>query len=70
MRKEMLQALIDHAKGQISKHKQNVEIYLTNPAGIGEHSDIIETVEKEIVIISEYHDQLEVLKKYFGAEID
>ena len=66
----MLQALIDHAKGQISKHKQNVEIYLTNPAGIGEHSDIIETVEKEIVIISEYHDQLEVLKKYFGAEID
>ena len=47
MRKEMLQALVDHAKGQISKHKQNVEIYLTNPAGIGEHSDIIETVEKD-----------------------
>tara|TARA_A100001011_G_scaffold378984_1_gene444442 strand:- start:474 stop:686 length:213 start_codon:yes stop_codon:yes gene_type:complete len=70
MRKEMLQALVDHAKGQISKHKQNVEIYLTNPAGIGEHSDIIETVEKEVMKIAEFHDQLEVLEKYFGAEIE
>ena len=65
----MLQALVDHAKGQISKHKQNVEIYLNNPAGIGEHSDIIETVEKEVMKIAEFHDQLEVLEKYFGAEI-
>ena len=70
MRENMLQALIDHAKGQISKHKQNVEIYLHNPAGIGEHSDVIETVEKEICIIADYHDQLEVLEKYFGASID
>jgi hypothetical protein len=26
----------------------NVEVYLTNPVGIGEHSDIIETIEKEL----------------------
>ena len=33
--------------------------------GDGEHSDIMETIEKEIGKIAEYHDQLEVLENYF-----
>ena len=37
-----------------------------NDFGIGEHGDILtETIEKELKIIAEYDDQLEMLNKYF-----
>ena len=39
-REQMLSALIAHAEGHLAKHKMNVEVYLKNPAGIGEHQDI------------------------------
>jgi len=42
-----------------------VEVYLNNPAGIGEHSDVMEAVEQELDKIARYHDQIEVLNKYF-----
>ena len=32
----MIDATIDHMKGKIALHKANVEVYLQNPAGIGE----------------------------------
>jgi len=61
----MIQAIRQHALGHIEKHKTNVEIYLKSSVGIGEHGDIMETIEKELNIIAQYHDQLEVLDKYF-----
>jgi hypothetical protein len=64
-RDEMIKALVSHAEGHIQKHKMNVEVYLNNPAGIGEHPDILEAIEKELDIIAKYHDEIEVLKKYF-----
>ena len=32
--------------------------------GVGEHPDILDAIEKELTIIAQYHDQLEVLEKY------
>ena len=60
----MLQALKAHATGHIKKHTMNVEVYLTNPVGIGEHPDVFDAVEKELDEIARYHDQLEVIKEY------
>ena len=65
MREQMIKALLAHAQGDIEKHKANVEIYLTNPAGIGEHSDIMESIENELNMIAKYQDQIEVIQKYF-----
>ena len=64
MREKMLQALKAHATGHIKKHTMNVEVYLTNPVGIGEHPDVIDAVEKELDEIARYHDQIEVIKEY------
>ena len=64
-RENMIQAIKDHAKGHIAKNAMNVEIYLKNAAGVGEHPDVLDAVEKELKVIAEYHDQLEVLEKYF-----
>jgi len=64
-RENMIEAIEDHAKGHIKKHSMNVEVYLKNSAGVGEHPDILEAIEKELKLIAEYDDQLEVLNKYF-----
>jgi hypothetical protein len=65
MRNYIIPAIYAHAEGHIAKHIANVEIYLENPAGIGEHSDVLEAIEHELAQISKYHDQIEVLDKYF-----
>lgn len=65
MRTQIIESLTSHAVGKINKHKMNVEVYLTNPAGIGEHSDVMEAIEHELKIIADYHEQLEILEKYF-----
>ena len=65
MREQMINALKQHAQAHIDKHRINIEVYLNNPVGVGEHSDIMDTIEKELNLIAEYHDQLEVLNTYF-----
>ena len=65
MREKMISALLAHAQGDIQKHKMNVEVYLTNPVGIGEHSNVMEAIEEELNMIAKYEDQVEVIKKYF-----
>jgi len=56
----MLQAAIAHVEGKIAYHRANVEIYLENPAGIGEHPDVMESLVSEMKEIAEYQDILEV----------
>jgi hypothetical protein len=64
-REQMLQAMIKHAEGHLAKHQMNVEVYLTNPAGIGEHQDIFEAMEMEIFEMAKYHDVIEMCETYF-----
>ena len=65
MRDRLKKAFEAHAVGHIHKHVANVEVYLNNPTGIGEHSDIMEAIECEVKQIAEYEDMLEMMKKYF-----
>ena len=65
MREQMIEALRKHAEGHIEKHKLNVEVILQKPVGIGEHGDVLTEAEKELKVIAEYDDQLEMLNKYF-----
>ena len=46
LREKIIKALLAHANGEIQKHLANVEIYLNNPAGIGEHSDVIGAIQE------------------------
>ena len=48
-RKEViLRALQAKYEGEREYHKANIEIYLSNPAGIGEHSDVLEAINIEL----------------------
>lgn len=65
MRKEMIGVLKQHFEAHILKHKMNVDIMLSNPMAIHDHTDLMEAIEKEVDKISEYMDKLEVMEKYF-----
>ncbi len=68
LRDELIRASKSHFLAHIEKHRVNVENLLNNAVGVGEHADIMDTIEKEIEIIAEYDDKLEMLKKYFPIE--
>ncbi len=70
MRKQLINALLAHANGDIAKHRANVEVYLTNPVGIGEHSNVVEAIEEELNMIAKYQDQIEVINTYFKVKGD
>ena len=65
MREQLVTALVAHAHGDIQKHVANVEVYLNNPAGIGEHSNVVEAIEQELNMVAKYQDQLDIINKYF-----
>ena len=65
LRQQMITAAYHHAKAHVEKHKMNIEIYLTNPVGIGEHSDVMDAIEKELEEMAKYEDHMEILDKYF-----
>ena len=65
LRTELLNASKTHFEDHIEKHRVNVENLLQNSVGIGEHGDIMDTIEKELEEMSKYHDLLEILSTYF-----
>ena len=65
LRDDILKSQIRYDEGVIAKHKQNVEVYLTYPVGIGQHSDIIGSIETEINAIAQAHEKIEVINHYF-----
>jgi DNA repair exonuclease SbcCD ATPase subunit len=66
LKQVMIDAARKHAEAEIDLHKANIEVYMQQVVGIGEHSDIIETIQKELDKMSQAHDRLEMLNKYFG----
>ena len=65
MRSDILKASRLHFKAHIEKHRINIENLLENGVGVAEHPDIMDTIEKELEIIAEYHDKLEMIDLYF-----
>ena len=56
-------------ESEIAKAKANIEVYLSNPAGIGEHPDLAGAIDSQIDIIAHAEDKLGVVIKHFGHKI-
>ena len=65
LREQMIQAAIKHAEAHIEKHRMNIEVYLTNPVGVGEHSEIMDEIEKQLDEMARYQDHIDILDHYF-----
>ena len=59
----LIKALMKKLEGEVAVAEANVSVYLNNPAGIGEHSDIVESIEKEIGKMAEAQDKIEACQK-------
>ena len=67
LKEQMIKAARMHAEAEIQLHKTNIDVYMEKVVGIGEHSDIIETIQKELDAMAAADDRLEMLNKYFSA---
>ena len=65
LRYNILNNQIKYYDGLIAKHQQNVDIYLNQPVGIGEHSDVMAAIDNEINSIAQAHEKIEIIKEYF-----
>jgi hypothetical protein len=68
MRDQLIETLGVHFSSHILKHKMNVEIMLKKPMAIHDHTDWMGALEKELEVIAEYEDKLEVLNKHFRTK--
>ena len=65
----LFKALIAKLEGEIEVSKANIKVYERQPVGIGEHIDIVETIEKEVTKIAEADEKIQTIKKYFLNQI-
>ncbi len=65
LREKILRAQINYYQGLICKHQQNVEIYLNQPVGIGEHPDVMGAIDQEINSIAQNHEKIAIINHYF-----
>ena len=65
LREQMIHAARQHAEAHVEKHRMNIEIYLTNPVGVGEHSEVMEEIEKQLDEMARYQDHIDILDNYF-----
>lgn len=62
----LLQALIAKLEGEIEVAIANVTVYEKNPAGIGEHPDVVEAIETQIEKIAQADEKIATIEKFFS----
>ena len=67
MRKQMIEVLLSKWKAERDIAKENISVYLTSSAGIGEHSDIMEALELQVKKFNDADDMVESLTKLITA---
>ena len=59
---KLLKAALMHFKAEKTKGEANLEVYLKNPAGIGEHPDIVNEIVNLTKVIAEADECIKILK--------
>ena len=64
----MITALVKDCHAKIAMAKMNVYILLNNPVGVGDHPNVMGTIQNELDIISQNQGRLSVLQEEFNGE--
>jgi len=62
---EILLALRKRYEADIAAALANIEVYNTNPTGIGDHSNIVSAVDSEVEKLADAADKLNALIEFF-----
>ena len=66
LRKGYLQSSYNYYIAERDKHVLDLEVYLSNPVAIGEHSDIAAEIRKKIELIDKYDSIVSTLITRYG----
>ena len=66
----MINALRKRYQADIAAAMANIEVYRTNPAGIGEHPDLVSAVDSEMTKLATARDKLDTLNTFYADEAD
>lgn len=66
---QILQALRLKYEAEIASAKANIDVYLNNSVGIGEHPDIVAAVDSELKKLSHATDMLSTLNSSYSDRI-
>ena len=60
---DLLRALEKKYEGDIAVHTANISVYQQNPAGIGEHPNIVSAVDELVGQLADAQDKLKSVKE-------
>ncbi len=61
MKGRILDALKLKYRGEMEFHRMNIDIYLKNPVGIGEHPDVLGAIDVEVEALAAVTEKLATL---------
>ena len=64
----LLNALVLKLEGEAAMHEANITVYMENPVGIGEHPQIIESIESEVSKLAEALEKIDTINANFYAK--
>ena len=65
IRENLIIALLSKYEGEMAEAKANIEVYLSNPVGIGEHPDIIAALDSQVAKYAEADEKWNVVNVNF-----
>tara|TARA_R100000008_G_scaffold84553_1_gene72256 strand:- start:89 stop:340 length:252 start_codon:yes stop_codon:yes gene_type:complete len=69
LRQGYLQSTYNHYIAERDKHLLDLEVYLSNPVGVGEHSDIGEEIRKKVEQVDRYDSIISTLIARYGDQM-
>jgi hypothetical protein len=70
MRDMFIEALTKKYESEILVAKATIQVYMDKSVGIGEHPQFATEIDKQLEIIADANDKIDVLKKYYPTEDD
>ncbi len=68
MRDQKIKALELKYRAGIAEHLAEIQNYVDNSVGVGEHGNLVESMDQLIAKLSEFEEKLVTLEKYFNYE--
>ena len=68
--RQMLQALYCKYLGEMEMYRANIDIYLSTPAGIGEHPDVLGAMDEMVAAMAGVRDKIETLRSEWDLDED
>ena len=68
MRDQKIKALELKYRAGIAEHLAEIQNYVDNSVGVGEHGNLVESMDQLVGKLSEFEEKLVTLEKYFNYE--